>query len=158
MYCIIRRFLLSFLLLTTTFRSALGSDSVVVFNEVQYHPVTNEAASEWVELHNQMAIDIDLSAWSLKGDVAFTFAEGTIISGGAYLVIASSPAALQADTGLTNVLGPFTGRLKNSGGTLELRDRNDRLMDVLQFSDTGKWPIAPDGSGATLAKRDPNST
>src|SRR4051812_37032546 len=158
MYCIIRRFLLSLLLLTTTFRSALGSDSVVVFNEVQYHPVTNEAANEWVELNNQMTIDIDLSAWSLKGDIAYTFAEGTIISGGGYLVVASSPSALQTDTGLTNVLGPFSGRLKNSGGSLELRDRNDRLMDQLQFSDSGKWPLAPDGSGATLAKRDPDST
>ena len=53
---------------------ALAADSVVVFNEVHYHPVTNEAASEWVELHNQMAIDIDLSAWELTGDIAYTFA------------------------------------------------------------------------------------
>jgi len=64
---------------------ARAVDSVVVFNELQYHPATNETASEWVELHNQMAIDIDLSAWSIKGDIGFTFAEGTIIPGGGYV-------------------------------------------------------------------------
>jgi hypothetical protein len=73
-------------------------DSVVVFNELNYHPATNETASEWIELHNQMAIDIDLSAWRITGDVDYTFAEGTIIPGGGFLVIASDPAALGGRT------------------------------------------------------------
>jgi hypothetical protein len=77
---------------------ALAADSVVVFNEIHYHPATNEAVNEWIELHNQMAIDIDLSAWSITGSIGFTFAEGTIIPGGGYLVVASDPAALQAST------------------------------------------------------------
>ncbi|MGI8603049.1 MAG: lamin tail domain-containing protein [Verrucomicrobiales bacterium] len=136
---------------------APAADSVVVFNEIHYHPATNESASEWIELHNQMAVDIDLSAWHLEDGVNFTFPEGTIIPGGGYRVIASDPGALQAATGLTNVLGPFTGRLDNSGERLELRDRNERLMDRLVYADGGKWPLAADGSGATLAKGDPNA-
>ena len=60
--------------------TASAVDSVVVFNEVHYHPVTNESASEWIELHNQMAIDIDLSAWSVRGEVEYTFPEGTIFT------------------------------------------------------------------------------
>jgi hypothetical protein len=133
-------------------------DSVVVFNELQYHPATNETASEWVELHNQMAIDIDLSAWEITGDIGYTFAEGTIIPGGGYLVIASDPVTLGNRTGITNLTGPFTGRLNNGQGTVRLRDRNGRLMDELEYRDGGKWPVAPDGSGTTLAKRDPDST
>ena len=39
------------------------ADSVVVFNEVHYHPAEREAELEWVELHNQMAVDVDLSGW-----------------------------------------------------------------------------------------------
>jgi hypothetical protein len=31
-------------------------------------------------------------------------------------------------------------------------------MDEMQYRDGGKWPVAPDGSGVTLAKGDPNST
>ncbi len=151
-----KRTILLLALISFAVRSALAVDSVVVFNEVHYHPVVDEANNEWVELHNQMAIDIDLSAWSLEGAVDFTFAEGTIIPGGGYLVIASNPTALKAATGIRNVVGPFTGRLNNGDARLELRDRNDRLMDRLDYGDEGKWPIAADGGGATLAKRDPN--
>jgi hypothetical protein len=137
---------------------AAASDSVVVFNEVSYHPATNESANEWIELHNQMSIDIDLSGWHIEDGVNFTFVEGTIIPGHGYLVVASNPAALQAAAGLTGVLGPFTGSLNNSGEKLELRDRNERLMDRMEYGDGSKWPLAADGSGATLAKRDQDST
>jgi len=30
------------------------ADSVVVFNEIMYHPLTNEAQLEWVELQNKL--------------------------------------------------------------------------------------------------------
>src|SRR5436309_7604451 len=109
------------LLLACAASSVFGVDSIVVFNEIHYHPATNQAASEWVELHNQMAVDIDLSAWSLQCDIEFTFPEGAIIPGGGYLVIASYPSALQTAAGITNVFGPFAGRLNNGSARLELR-------------------------------------
>ena len=53
------------------------ADSAVVFNEIMYHPAgTNEAALEWVELHNQHAVDIDMSRWRLDSGIDFDFAEG----------------------------------------------------------------------------------
>src|SRR5437773_10820611 len=91
------------LLVSGGMRGAVAADSIVVFNEIHYHPATNEAANEWIELHNQMAIDIDLSTWAITGSIGFSFAEGTIIPAGGYLVIASDPAALQAGAGITNV-------------------------------------------------------
>jgi len=39
-------------------------DSTVVFNEIMYNPAGTGAASdsqEWVELYNQMGVDVDLS-------------------------------------------------------------------------------------------------
>src|SRR5664279_4012636 len=80
----------------------LYADSTVVFNEIMYHPSTNEAEMEWVELHNQMSVDMDISHWSLAGGIAYTFAEGTIVPGGGYLVVAISPAKLMATAGITN--------------------------------------------------------
>ena len=35
-------------------------DSGVVFNEIMYHPTGDGATLEWVELHNQLAIDVDV--------------------------------------------------------------------------------------------------
>ncbi len=133
----------------------MAADSVVVFNEIHYHPSAADVAGEWIELHNQMTVDVDLSAWRVAGEVEFHFAEGTLIPGRGYLVVASDAVALRAATGVGNVVGPWQGRLSNAAGRLELRDRNDRLMDGVDYRDSGRWPVGPDGSGATLAKRTP---
>src|ERR1035437_6930972 len=55
---------------------AARADSVVVFNEIMYHPGTNAAGGEWLELHNQMAVDVDLSGWSIANGAAYTFSAG----------------------------------------------------------------------------------
>ncbi|RIK76533.1 MAG: hypothetical protein DCC68_19155 [Planctomycetota bacterium] len=127
-------------------------DSVVVFNELMYNPVGADESLEWIELHNQMAIDIDLSAWRLTDGVNFTFDEDTIIPGHGYLVIAADPAALEAATGFADAVGPYTGRLDNNGESIRLRDRNDRELDRIDYHDEGAWPAGADGSGASLAK------
>ena len=49
-------------------------DSTVVFNEVMYNPPgPTDDALEWIELSNQMAVDMDLSGWRLDGGVEFQF-------------------------------------------------------------------------------------
>jgi hypothetical protein len=133
------------------------ADPVVVFNEIMYHPATNETTMEWLELHNQMSVNIDMSSWSITGGVNYTFPEGTVIPGGGYLVIALSLPDIEQYYGITNVVGPFTGRLSNGGDTLKLRNNNNRVMDTLTYKVGGEWPSAPDGSGVSLAKRNENT-
>lgn len=137
--------ILKILVLSTLFVSpCLGdSDSVIVFNEIMYHPTPN-AEAEWVELHNQMSVDIDLSRWQLEGGTQYSFPERTIIPGGGYLVIAAVPEA--------DMLGPLVGRLNNAGDSLRLISASGRLMNEVRYNDRGAWPVAPDGSGASLAK------
>ncbi|MDA7935780.1 lamin tail domain-containing protein [bacterium] len=150
-------------------------DAVVVFSEIHYHPAGDDIALEYVELHNLMAVDVDMSNWRLFGDFDFDFPEGTVLAAGDYLVVASNPAALQAETGFGSALGPFTGSLSNSGGRLRLYNNNRsfqtlpggagspgeilddqegrRIMDEVEYGDVFPWPVAADGSGATLMKR-----
>src|SRR6266536_686722 len=137
--------------------AAVFADSTIVFNEIMYHPASNEPALEWLELHNQMAVNMDLSGWSLDGGVQFKFAEGTVVPGGGYLVVAVAPPALAAVTGYTNAYGPFVGRLSNSGERLELRNNNQRLMDWVEYGTDGDWPVGPDGGGVSVAKFNPNA-
>ncbi len=122
---------------------------MVVFNEIQYHPAL-PAEAEWIELHNQMSYDVDLSKWKLRGGVDFDFPAGTVISAGGYLLVSGDPANL----GVTGALGPWSGNLSNGGERLRLRNNSGRLMNEIEFSDSGIWPIGADGSGATLAKAD----
>lgn len=157
--------------------SAIARDSVVVFNEVHYQPSGDDSTLEYVEVHNQLAARVDLSNWLIGGDIHFDFPEGTVLDGGGYLVVAKDPAALAAATGFGNALGPYDGFLSNSGRPLLLYNNNRsfrslpggagspgevtdelegrRIMDELDYSDTYPWPVGPDGSGFTLAKRDP---
>lgn len=140
--------------------SRANADVVVVFNEIMYHPTAPSAvaedAAEWIELRIQMAVDIDMSGWSITGGVNFTFPQGTIVRAGSCLVVAANPGALQANTGYTGALGPWTGRLANDGEELNLRNRDGRIMDSLTYGTDGDWPAGPDGGGVSLAKRSDN--
>ncbi|MCH8043940.1 MAG: lamin tail domain-containing protein [Planctomycetes bacterium] len=131
-------------------------DSTVVFNEIMYNPAQSDESLEWVELHNQNSVDVDISAWRIDDGINFDFPEGTIVPGGGYLVVAKDPAALAAAGIIGTAMGPYGGQLSNGGEQIDLRDRTDRLMDRLDYNDRGRWPVAPDGSGASLAKIDPN--
>lgn len=139
--------------------SALALDTIVVFNEVQYHPAdANDPSLEFIELYNQNAVNIDLTGWRISGEVDFSFPAGTTIEGGSYLVIASDPTALEAASGNTGFHGPFTGTLGNGGATLRIRNNNNRLLDELTYNDRSPWPIGADGSGASLSKISPQKS
>lgn len=124
-------------------------DSVVTFNEVNYHP-QDPAAPEWVELHNQMSIRVDLGGWTLRGGIDYQFPENTFVEPGAEIVISSvagSPAG---------ALGPFTGRLDNKGEEIRLHGRWGRKMDEMTYADSDPWPAGADGGGFTLSKTHPD--
>ena len=69
-------------------------DSTVVFSELMYHP-PDDGELEWIELHNEMAVDMDISRWSLSGGVEFEFPEETVIRGGSLIVVAVDPPTLE---------------------------------------------------------------
>ena len=135
------------------FDSTTDADCVVTFNEVMYHPFPDDRRQEWIELFNQMSVDEDLGDWTIEGGIEFRFPKGTVIPAGAYLVVAADPDWLRVATGLSEVYGPWTGSLANEGERLVLRNLNGRLMDELAYGDNAPWPVAADGSGASLAKR-----
>ncbi|HEX5177255.1 MAG TPA: lamin tail domain-containing protein, partial [Chthoniobacteraceae bacterium] len=122
-------------------------DAVIVFSEIMYHPAGGGDVKEWVEVQNAMGVSVDLSDWRLTGGIDFVFPDGTVLVGGATLVIAKTPGDIPGS------IGPFTGTLDNGGETVQLRDRNGRLMDEIAYGDDGEWPVAADGSGASLSKR-----
>jgi len=144
---------LSLILLSTVGLSA-AVDSSVVFNEVHYHPVA-AGDGEWLELHCLSGVNVDISGWRITGGVDYQFPEGTVIPGHGYLVVAGTLGSSSL-SGVT-ALGPFSGQLSNSGEELQLVNRSGRIMDTLEYENGGDWPVAADGGGVTLAKRDGSS-
>ncbi len=137
-------------------RQFLSADSIVTFNEIQYHPSEQGTTPEWVELRNQNAVNVDLSGWRIGGGIDYIFPEGTTIPGSGRLVVSADPDALEAAIGFPNAMGPFSRALSNGGDVLILYNNSDRLMDEMEFGDNDPWPVPPDGSGVTLAKKHPN--
>ncbi len=133
---------------------AIG-DSVVVINEVHYHPREAAQDLEYVELHNQLSINVDMSGWKLDGGISFDFPEGTVIPKRGYLVVAKNPAALQAATGYSGALGPFTGVLSDGGERLRLYNNNGALRTRPEGGDgpavettAALWNLGEDDTGA----------
>ncbi len=150
-----KKLLLLVVLLTLRLHTSLRADTVIVFNEIMYHPATNEAAMKWIELKNQMAVDVDISGWSIAGNIQYSFPSNSIVRGGSLLVVAASPDTLMGATALTNVAGPFTGTLSNNAANLlQLFNNSGRVVDQITYGVDGDWPVTPDGSGVSLAKLD----
>ena len=125
----------------------------ITFVEILYHPAGGEDL-EWLELYNPMVLDMDLSGWSLSDGVTHTFDEGTVLPAGGFLVVAADPALLEEETGFADALGPYDGRLSNSGERVDLYSNGGRLIDTVAYGEDDPWPVQADGSGLSLAKID----
>ncbi|MFO1491348.1 MAG: lamin tail domain-containing protein [Kiritimatiellia bacterium] len=147
----------------------------VILNEIMYHPVDGAGAvdvtgTEFIELHNPSNAAVDLGGWRLKGDVDFTFASGTVLPAFGYLVVVhfdpvadpASRTSFLAAYGLsagTPLAGPFTPNLANSTMRIEL-SRPDATgpahvqvnVDKAEYRDLAPWPVAADGTGASLQR------
>ncbi|MBN9689793.1 MAG: lamin tail domain-containing protein [Verrucomicrobia bacterium] len=127
--------------------------SGLVVSELMYHPRADDSGRqlEFIELYNAGSIAEDLSGAQLIGEVAYTFPEGTRLRAGEFLVVAANPTDLRQVTGLTQILGPYTGRLPNEGGEFALRARQGDVLFRLNYGTTAPWPVAPDGTGHSLS-------
>lgn len=125
----------------------------VVVNEIHYHPPDDQDTQQWIELHNPGKTDQSLEGWSFAKGCDLTFGPGVVLPAGGYGVVVSDRSAFAARNG-TNVpvLGQFKGRLKRGGERLELVDAAGRVSDSVKYGDKSPWPLAPDGSGATLER------
>jgi hypothetical protein len=131
-------------------REEVSSPGSVTFTEISFHGAGDDPL-EWIELHNPMALDLDVSGWSLRGAVDWVFPEGTILPAGGYVVVANAP------TDLPGALGPFSRALANEGERIDLVNNAHRRIDSVAYGVEEPWPVGSDGSGFTLAKIDPDA-
>lgn len=142
------------------------SRAQIRITEIMYHPVEEPAFNadgspvldlyedvhEFVELHNAGAEAANLTGWELSGGIRFSFAAGTFIQPGEYLVVAKSPSRLKAvpayQLGAINVLGPFEGQLSNKGDSVRLRNGSGETIDSVSYSAGFPWAISADALGA----------
>ena len=138
--------------------SDLPQDHVLI-NEIMFHPAVPNAS--FIELFNTSATStFDLSNWRLDG-ADFSFAPGTLIAAGDFVLIAKDRATFATTYGNSIPLaGEFNGQLRNGGETLRLVKpgaipAEDVVIDEVTYSDAPPWPAAVDGGGPSLQLIDP---
>src|SRR5437773_6340593 len=116
---------------------------------------TDSKVLEYVELFNSNPFFEDIGGYRLSGDIDFTFPTNTILQGGAFLVVARSPADIRGVYGITNVIGSYTNSLKRSG-VVRLRNDTGAIYLEVPYSNEPPWPVAADGTGHSLVLARPS--
>lgn len=137
-------------------------------SEINYHPSAPTLAEladlpgvtasdfEWLELVNIGPTLLDLDGASFTDGIEFTFTGGETLAPGARMILVKNRDAFALRYGsLSNVVGPYSGQLSNSGETLQLKDVSGE--SILQFSWNDKWYPPSDGQGRSLVIRDPDT-
>ncbi|RPJ39071.1 MAG: lamin tail domain-containing protein, partial [Planctomycetaceae bacterium] len=126
----------------------------LVISEIMYHPaedpLTQDETLEFIELYNERPVSEELGKWAFTNGIEYTFEPNTLLGPRQYLVIAYDPNAIKATYGITNVVGPFTGRLDNDGERIDLSNASGGIVLTVRYNDTDPWPTSPDGTGHSL--------
>ena len=118
---------------------------------------SQDAAYEWVEIHNPGPASIDLAGWRLADNRGEDPIPATTLGAGAYLIVGGSEALaaeLPADLQLVAVAdGRIGNGLANSGDRVLLIDPSGVAVDGVSWgSDRTILVLAPPPSGQTLAR------
>ncbi|MBP7825981.1 MAG: lamin tail domain-containing protein [Verrucomicrobia bacterium] len=161
----------------------------VVINEIMFYPpdVAGQpnTGDEYIELHNPGKVSVLLAdplaptnTWQLRDGITFDFPEGISIPAGGYLLVVgfdpvaevAKLAAFRAKYAVpTNVaiVGPYGGKLSNSGEVLEFLEPDTPqnvqgptpgLVPYMQaerihYASTAPWPTGAAGTGQSLQRR-----
>ncbi len=145
----------------------------VILSEIMYHPASDNADEEYLELLNLTASPVPLydpanpsNTWRIAKAVDYVFPTNvTLPAGGRLLVVGATniPAFRSAYNIPTNVpvYGAWQGQLDNAGDSVRLYKPGapetngfvpQILVDRVDYLDATPWPTAPDGNGPSLER------
>lgn len=155
----------------------------IVISEIMYRPPDTNGMDndldEYIELQNITATNVPLylasaatNTWHLRNAADFDFPTNQVLNSGArLLVVGFSPtnavqlAAFRSRFGVSNtvpVYGPWSGKLDNSGETIELKQPDPPdpitgfvpfiMIDKVAYRDVMPWPAGADGVGNSLQR------
>ncbi|HUF60985.1 MAG TPA: lamin tail domain-containing protein [Verrucomicrobiales bacterium] len=142
-------------------KSYLGTPTAVqihlLLTEIMYHPPDPDPDAEFLELFNASdTLTLDLSGLHFTSGIDYSFAAGTHLGPGQFLLLVLNRDAFEAlyGTGIP-VAGEFAGgtRLNNGGETLKLEDASNNTVFEISYDDQEPWPAAADGQGSSLSLR-----
>jgi len=144
--------------LAAFFLTLMSLRAQIVITEIMYNPPPSGVDSlEYVEVFNNSGTPVNLSGWNFTQGFNFTFAEGTFIGPGGYLVIAQNAPFFEAHFGFQPLAMGANSALTNTGEDIELRDAQGNVQDYVDYKPADPWPTDANGFGPSLVLCDPNT-
>jgi len=116
------------------------TNPAVRIDQVDFRPASGRAFEEYLRLTNAEPVAIDLSGWTLRGEVRHRFRPGTVIPAGRTLHVARDVAAFRSRTTSPKrgegvfVQGNYSGQLSARGGWLELVDPAGAVVSRFEYA------------------------
>jgi hypothetical protein len=140
--------------------------AAITINEIHYGPKPTGPKGpnlEFLELFNEASEVVDLSNFSFTRGITYTFPYPTFVKGNGYIVVAADPAALLAANPLLQsdnpkfpkVVGPYSGKLDDSGETITIVNPGGALQAEVKYNNRGAWPAEAEKTGHSLILKDP---
>lgn len=127
----------------------------IVITEIMYNPPeSGNDTLEFVEIYNNDVVTVDLEGYYFSQGFEFEFPE-VVIESGEYKLVAINANAMMNTFGV-EAMQWTAGALSNSGETIELRNSADRVVDIVEYSDSEPWPVEADGNGPSLTLCNPD--
>jgi hypothetical protein len=150
---------------TTFTTTAPGDFTKLRITELQYHPanfpnVADDEDAEFIEVLNTDSLPVSLDGIGIGGfaNDPYEFDAGLVLEPGQRIVVARNPAVFQSIYGSGINLAPtgYPGRALSNGGELvTLLGPQNEVLQSINYSDSGSWPSAADGSGRSLEINNP---
>ncbi|MEX2186258.1 MAG: lamin tail domain-containing protein [Pirellulales bacterium] len=103
-------------------------------------PASGDQDQEYIEIRNANAYAVDISDWTVSGDIDHTFTKGTVIAANTSLFLTPWSPAFRARTVDPKgnegrfIQGGYEGHLSARGGTVEIRDKTGRLAMAAPYT------------------------
>ena len=124
---------------------AQSDTATVAFgSDLEFDPPSGDQDTEYLTLVNRNSDAVDISGWTISGDVRYTFRPGVVIPADGTLYVSPDVAAFRSRaTGPTGgqglfVQGPYLGRLPNRSGILKLSRPDGTLVDAKGYLDVAR--------------------
>lgn len=121
----------------------------IVINEIHYDPDDNLLNGEFIEIYNSGVSSVNLAGWRFDKGIDYTFPNGARLAPGAYIVLAKSPATIQAAFGVI-AHGPWSGNLNGDGEEVRLLNGLGETVDQVDYKVGFPWPVASSGEGSSM--------
>lgn len=132
-----------------------ANNTNLVISEINYHPLSDDDALEFIELMNISDQEIDLRGVKFIRGITFDFDQNdirpiSVLPPNERIVIVGKSAGFSTDYPGIPIAGEFIGDLSNSGENVTLLAADGSTIRDFRYNDKLPWPTSADGDGFTM--------